>query len=72
MREVKRILKTKGLFIIQELGICNLKGDIFLRYLTVFLRKIKTKIYDDLSYLELTPRYHDRLLSVKKLVSEIE
>jgi ubiquinone/menaquinone biosynthesis C-methylase UbiE len=72
MREVKRILKPKGLFIIQEPGICNLKGDIFLRYLTVFLRKIKTKTYDDLSHLELIPSDHHGPLSVKKLVSEIE
>jgi ubiquinone/menaquinone biosynthesis C-methylase UbiE len=72
MKEVKRILKPKGLFIIQEPCICKLKGDIFLRYLTVFLRKMRTKKYNDLSYLELTPSDHHGPLSVKKLVSEIE
>ena len=72
MREVKRILKPKGLFIIQEPCICNLKADIFLSYLTIFLMKIRTKKYDDLSYLEMTPSDHHGPLSVKKLVSEIE
>jgi ubiquinone/menaquinone biosynthesis C-methylase UbiE len=72
MREVKRILKPKGLFIIQEPCICNLKADIFLSYLTFFLKKIGTKKYDDLSYLEMIPSDHHGPLSVKKLVSEIE
>lgn len=72
MREVKRILKPKGFFIIQEPCICNLKADIFLSYLTKFLMKIRTKKYDDLSHLEMTPSDHHGPLSVKKLVSEIE
>jgi Methylase involved in ubiquinone/menaquinone biosynthesis len=72
LREVKRILKPKGFFIIQEPCICNLKADLFLSYLTIFLMKIRTKKYDDLSSLELTPSDHHGPLSVKKLVSEIE
>ena len=55
MREVKRILKPKGFFIIQEPVICNLKDDILQRYIRYFFRKIGTKIYDDLSHLELIP-----------------
>ena len=72
MKEVKRILKPRGFFIIQEPGIFNLKDDVFLRYIRYFLRKIKTKKYDDLSYLELIPSDHHGPLSVKKLVSEME
>ena len=58
MREVKRILKPKGLFIIQEPVICNLKDDIIQRYIRYFFRKIGTKIYDDFSHLELIPSDH--------------
>ena len=72
MREVKRILKPKGFFIIQEPVICNLKDDILQRYTRYFFRKIGTKIYDDLSHLELIPSDHHGPILAEKLVSEME
>lgn len=72
MREVKRILKPKGFFIIQEPVICNLKDDILQQYIRYFFRKIGTKIYDDLSHLELIPSDHHGPILAEKLVSEME
>lgn len=72
MREVKRILKPKGFFIIQEPVICNLKDDKLQRYIRYFFRKIGTKIYDDLSHLELIPSDHHGPILAEKLVSEME
>ena len=72
MIEVKRILKPKGIFIIQEPCICNLQNDIFLRSIRFFFRRLGTKIYDDLSGLELIPSDHHAPLSSEKLISELE
>jgi ubiquinone/menaquinone biosynthesis C-methylase UbiE len=72
MKEVKRILKQTGIFIIQEPVICNLKDDILQRYIRYFFRKIGTKIYGDLSHLELIPSDHHGPILAEKLVSEME
>jgi ubiquinone/menaquinone biosynthesis C-methylase UbiE len=72
MREAKRVLKSQGLFIVQEPGISNIRKDFFLRSMAFCLRMVAINLYEDVSHLEMKPSDHHSPIPIENLVYAME
>ncbi|MDE1816524.1 MAG: class I SAM-dependent methyltransferase [Thaumarchaeota archaeon] len=71
-KEVKRILKGGGYFIIQEPNSHNLRKDSFLRICSFLFKILKTRRYEDLSHLEIKPSEHHGTLKIDAVLPLLE
>ena len=71
-KQVRRTLKTNGLFAIQEPNAHSIHRDFTIRVLETICLKLGLKTYPDVTDLEIKPSDHHAPLTVDRVISTLE